>query len=384
LSCAKDGCVYLHFYINPRDRLGFSLSLFHFGSIEIDALNRKLALRVCVKFLYKSISLGTKMDKFWQDRSVLVTGCTGLLGGWLVTELINHGARVTGLVRDIVPRSRLYAEKLDQYINVLYGSVEDYHLIARVLSEYQIDTVFHLAAQTIVGVANSSPLGTFETNIKGTWTLLEACRQLGSVSRIVVASSDKAYGDCEILPYDEESPLRGEHPYDVSKSCADLIARSYYVSYGLPVCITRCGNFYGGGDLNFNRLVPDTICSTIRDKSVVIRSDGSYIRDYLYVKDGALAYLHLAKEMDRPEIVGHGFNFSNELQISVLEMVKKIISLMGKNYLQPIVLNQAKNEIKHQYLSAQKAKRLLGWQPKYALESGLTETIEWYKSYLSS
>lgn len=328
------------------------------------------------------MGIDSQMDNFWQDRSVLVTGCTGLLGSWLVTELVSRGAIVTGLVRDVVPRSRLYLEGLDRSINIVYGRVEDLQVITRILAEYEIDSVFHLAAQTIVGVANFSPLSTFETNVRGTWNLLEACRQYGSISRIVVASSDKAYGNCSVLPYGEETPLQGEHPYDVSKSCADLIARTYYVSYGLPICITRCGNFYGGGDLNFNRLVPDTIRSSFRGKPVVIRSDGSYIRDYFYVRDGALAYLHLAEQMNRAEVVGHAFNFSNELQISVLQMVQKIVSLMGKSYLEPIVLNQARNEIRHQYLSAEKARSLLGWDPKFNLESGLLETIEWYQYYL--
>ncbi|NEO27716.1 MAG: NAD-dependent epimerase/dehydratase family protein, partial [Kamptonema sp. SIO4C4] len=283
-------------------------------------------------------------NSFWQDRSVFITGCTGLLGSWMTQELVNRGARVIGLVRDWVPQSRLFSEGLANKITTVYGNLEDLPTLERAINEYEVDTVFHLAAQTIVGVANREPLGTFEANIKGTWNLLEACRRVGGVSRILIASSDKAYGDQEILPYDETTPLQGEHPYDVSKSCADLISHTYYVSYNLPVCITRCGNFYGGGDLNFNRLVPDTIRSTLRDKPVVIRSDGTYIRDYFYVKDGVLAYLHLAEQMDRPEVLGEGFNFSNELQISVLELVQKILVLMGKTYLEPVILNQAQNE----------------------------------------
>ena len=202
------------------------------------------------------------------------------------------------------------------------------------------------------------------------------------MKRIVVASSDKAYGDQAILPYNEDTPLQGEHPYDVSKSCADLISHTYYKSYGLPVCITRCGNFYGGGDLNFNRIVPDTIRSALHDRPVIIRSDGSYIRDYFYVKDGVLAYLHLAEQMERPEILGEAFNFSNEIQVSVLEIVRKILALMDKTHLEPKVLNQATNEIKHQYLSAEKARNLLNWSPKYSLEEGLTETIAWYEKFL--
>lgn len=319
------------------------------------------------------------MSEFWRDRAVFVTGGTGLLGSWLVAELVQRGARVTALVRDWVPQSRLYTEDWDKRINVVHGCIEDLSILERAINEYEIDTVFHLAAQTIVGVANREPLATFEANIKGTWNLLEACRRVGGVSRIVVASSDKAYGDQEVLPYDETTPLQGEHPYDVSKSCADLICRTYSVSYGLPVCVTRCGNFYGGGDLNFNRIVPDTIRSALRDKPVTIRSDGSYIRDYFYVRDGVLAYLHLAEQMDRKEIWGEAFNFSNELQITVLELVRKILVLMDKSHLDPVILNQARNEIKHQYLSAEKARQILNWYPKYSLEQGLKETIKWYQ-----
>ncbi|MBD2176639.1 GDP-mannose 4,6-dehydratase [Pseudanabaena sp. FACHB-1998] len=322
------------------------------------------------------------MNNFWQDRSVLITGCTGLLGSWMTQELVNRGAKVVGLVRDWTPQSRLFQEGLERKINTVYGRIEDLSTLERTINEYEVETVFHLAAQTIVGVANREPLATFEANIKGTWNVLEACRRVGGVKRIVIASSDKAYGDQEILPYDETTPLQGEHPYDVSKSCADLISHTYYKSYGLPVCITRCGNFYGGGDLNFNRIVPDTIRSALRDRPVTIRSDGSYIRDYFYVKDGVLAYLHLAEQMDRPEILGEAFNFSNEIQVTVLEIVRKTLELMDKKHLEPKVLNQATNEIKHQYLSAAKARHLLNWSPKYSLEEGLQEAIAWYKNFL--
>jgi CDP-glucose 4,6-dehydratase len=299
-----------------------------------------------------------------------------------VDELVRRNAQVTGLVRDLVPKSRLYTENRYQQINIIHGCVENLESLQRAIAEYEIDTVFHLAAQTIVGVANRNPLATFETNIKGTWNVLEACRRVGGVSRIIVASSDKAYGNHTVLPYDELMSLKGEHPYDVSKSCADLLCRTYFVSYGLPVCVTRCGNFYGGGDLNFNRLVPGTIRSTLRNEPTVIRSDGSYIRDYLYVKDGVLAYLHLAEQMDRPDVIGEAFNFSNELQLTVLQMVHHILELMGKADLQPQILNQASNEIHHQYLAATKARHCLGWQPQYSLIQGLQETITWYENFL--
>lgn len=323
------------------------------------------------------------MNSFWQDRSVLVTGCTGLLGSWMVQELVSRGANVVGLVRDWVPQSRLFTEDLSHKITTVYGQIEDLATLERTINEHEIDTVFHLAAQTIVGVANREPLGTFEANIKGTWNILEACRRVGGVSRIIVASSDKAYGDQDILPYDETTPLQGEHPYDVSKSCADLIARTYFVTYGLPVCVTRCGNFYGGGDLNFNRIVPGTIRSVLRGESPIIRSDGTYIRDYFYVKDGVLAYLHLAEQMNRPEILGEAFNFSNELQITVLDLVQKIVRLMGEKKLEPLILNQARHEIKHQYLSAEKARQMLHWKSRYSLETALLETIDWYQEFLA-
>ncbi len=321
------------------------------------------------------------MNTFWKNRRVFVTGCTGLLGSEVVSQLIESGAQVIGLVRDHVPNSRLYIEGMIKKIIVVDGCIEDLHVLERALAEYEIDTVFHLAAQTIVGIACRHPLGTFEANIKGTWNILEACRNVGSVKRIIVASSDKAYGEHTRLPYEESAALKGEHPYDVSKSCADLISRAYHVTYGLPVCVTRLGNLYGPGDLNFNRIVPDTIKCALENKPMTIRSDGSYIRDYFYVKDGALAYLHLAERMDKKGIAGEAFNFSNEAQITVLSLVKTILRIMGKTKLKPVILNQAHKEIRHQYLSAKKARTLLKWKPHYSLEQGLRETIQWYQRY---
>jgi CDP-glucose 4,6-dehydratase len=253
-----------------------------------------------------------------------------------------------------------------------------------VLGEYEIDTVIHLAAQTIVGIANRNPISTFESNIAGTWSLLEACRRSPQVKQIVVASSDKAYGDNEHLPYDEETPLRGRHPYDVSKSCSDLIAQSYATTYGLPIVVTRCGNFYGGGDLNWNRIVPGTVRSVLRDQPPIIRSDGSYIRDYFYVEDGAAVYSLLAEKLaGNPELVGQAFNFSNEIQVSVLQVVQQILKLMGSE-LQPEILNQTTNEIRHQYLSAAKARQMLDWKPLFTLDEGLQQTISWYRDFLGA
>ncbi len=247
-------------------------------------------------------------NKFWSNRTVFVTGATGLLGSWLVKSLLERNASVVALVRDWIPESELVRSDALSQIKIVRGDLADRDLLERVTGEYEVETVFHLAAQTIVGIANRNPISTFEANIRGTWNLLEACRRSPAVRQVIVASSDKAYGINEELPYSEDTPLRGSHPYDVSKSCADLIAQSYFKSFDTPVCITRCGNLYGGGDLNWNRLIPGTIRSALRDESPIIRSDGSYIRDYFYVADGALAYLHLAELMDaKPEVVGEAF-----------------------------------------------------------------------------
>ena len=321
----------------------------------------------------------TVAENFWQDRNVFVTGATGLLGSWLTETLTDRGANVVALVRDSVPRSRLVTTGVLNRVNVVHGGLEDYAVVERALGEYEVDTVFHVAAQTIVGIANANPFSTFETNIRGTWHVLEAARRSPNVKAVVVASSDKAYGDQIKLPYDEKTPLEGRHPYDVSKSCADLLAIAYAKTYGLNVCVTRCGNFYGGGDLNFNRIVPQTIRSVLRGERPVIRSDGKPIRDYFYIKDAVEAYLLLAEKMRALKIAGEAFNFSNEIQVTVLELVKLILKLMGDNDLKPSVLNQASNEIRHQYLSAKKARRVLGWRPHYTLQQGLGETIAWYQ-----
>jgi len=286
------------------------------------------------------------------------------------------------LVRDWVPGSELIRSGDLQRSTVVNGDVTDHEALERIIGEYEIDTVFHLAAQTIVGIANRNPLSTFESNIKGTWSLLEACRRSPTVKKIMIASSDKAYGDHETLPYDENMPLQGMHPYDVSKSCADLIATTYANTFDLPVVVTRCGNFFGGGDLNWNRIVPGTIRSILRGNAPVIRSDGKYIRDYFYVEDGADAYMLVAEKLaENRELAGEAFNFSNELQLTVLDIVDMIRTRMGSN-LEPVVLNQTSNEIKHQYLSAEKARRVLGWQPTSDMESSIDRTIEWYRDHL--
>lgn len=318
---------------------------------------------------------------FWRDRPTLVTGAAGLVGGALTRQLIDAGADIVALERDWVPQSELARSGLRDKVKVVHGSVEDVLLMERVLGEYEIDTVMHLAAQTIVTIANRNPLSTFESNVRGTWSLLEACRRSPLVKQIVVASSDKAYGDQEKLPYTEDAPLQGRHPYDVSKSCADLIAQSYAHTFGLPVVISRCGNFYGGGDLNWNRIVPGTIRSILNGQAPVIRSDGKSIRDYFYVEDGAGAYITLAEQLAaKPELKGEAFNFSNELQVTVLDLTQKILTAMGSD-LKPDIRNEATNEIRHQYLSAKKAREELGWKPLFTLEEGLEKTIEWYRQY---
>lgn len=321
---------------------------------------------------------------FWTDRSVLVTGCTGLLGSWLAEALVDAGAGVVGLERDRVPQSRLNRSSAIDKINLVRGEVEDYPLIERVLNEYQVQTVFHLAAQTIVGIANQNPLSTFETNIKGTWNVLEACRRTEWTAQIIIASSDKAYGEHAELPYVEDTPLMGRFPYDVSKTCADLLSQSYAKSYQLPVCITRLGNLYGGGDLNFNRLFPGTIRSAVYGEAPVVRSDGKFSRDYIYVEDAAIAYMMLAEKMaDDPRLHGQAFNFSYETPLTGLAAVDKILQQVGRTDLVPQILGIANNEIPHQHLSARKARTTLGWEPRFEFDEGLSRTVAWYQNWLA-
>lgn len=322
------------------------------------------------------------VNGFWLDRRVLVTGATGLVGYWVVKRLLEESADVVCIVRDSVPRSALNARGALDKVTIVRGDIRDQELLERALGEYEITTVIHLAAQTVVPIANRNPVSTFESNIAGTWRLLDACRRSPMVASIVVASSDKAYGSSPVLPYDESTPLRGEHPYDVSKSCADLIAQSYSRTYDLPVVVTRCGNFFGGGDLNWNRLVPGTIRSIIRGERPVIRSDGNSIRDYFYVEDGAEAYLLLAeRQASDPALRGQAFNFSLENQVTVKQLVNRILKQMGSN-LESVILNEARNEIPHQFLSAEKARRQLQWKPLFTLDAGMERTINWYREML--
>lgn len=323
------------------------------------------------------------MSAFWSKKKVFITGITGFVGYWLAERLLEQGACVIGLVRDCVPESNFSRCRLADRITVVSGALEDYGLLERTINEYDIDTVFHLGAQTQVGAGNRSPLATFETNIRGTWNLLEACRVHASmIRRVVVASSDKAYGDQTILPYTEDAPLQGSHPYDVSKSCTDLLASTYFNTYGLPVCITRCGNIYGPGDTNLARLIPGIITWVLKGEPIVIRSDGTLVRDYFYVRDAVSAYVLLAETMEARSVVGEAFNFSSGLRISVLDMTKKILAVMNKTNHPVQVLNEARGEIRDQYLSSDKAAGLLGWQPSYGLEDALDETIDYYAHVL--
>lgn len=317
---------------------------------------------------------------FWLGKRTFVTGGTGLLGAWLVKGLLEKGAHVVCLKHSRDPH---IPAEFSHRVQTIHADLTDQTSIESILKERQIEVVLHLAAQAIVGVANKDPVGTFETNIRGTWAVLEACRKCPNVQQIVYGSSDKAYGAHDKLPYTEAMALNAKHPYDASKACGDILAQTYAHSYELPVAITRCGNFYGGGDLNWNRIVPSTIQSFLRGEPPVIRSDGMFVRDYFYVEDGAAAAMSLAEALaQNRSLKGHAFNFSNELQVTVLDLVEKIRGLMGST-LQPVILNQASNEIRNQYLSAQKAREMLGWKPLFTLEAGLQKTIDWYKEYLA-
>lgn len=316
---------------------------------------------------------------FWSGRSVLVTGATGMLGSEVTNQLLSSGADVTVIVRDRVHNSRLYLEDLYKKINIAFGDITDFEFVERVIGEYEVETVFHLAAQTQVKVGNASPISTFNSNIKGTWNVLEAVRlHRQRIRSLIVASSDKAYGDQEVLPYSEETPLQGRHPYDVSKSCADLIAQSYWYSFNLPVSVTRCGNLFGPGDLNFNRIIPGTILSLMKDEQPVIRSDGQYIRNYFYIKDAANAYLSISENTEKT--IGQAFNVGSQERYSVVDLVKIITEVMSSDK-SPIIKNEAKNEIKEQYLSIEKVKSVLGWIPKYSVRDALKETVDWYRKY---
>jgi CDP-glucose 4,6-dehydratase len=322
---------------------------------------------------------------YWLDRKVLVTGANGFVGSWVARALVEAGAQVVALVRDMPARGGLALQGLTDRVDVVSGSLTEYPVVERALNEYGVEVCFHLAAQAIVGVANRSPLSTFESNITGSWNVLEACRRSSSVTRVVVASSDKAYGDHPTLPYSEEFELRATYPYDVSKAATDMLARSYHHTFGLPVAVTRCANIYGGGDLNYTRIIPDAIRSILLGRDPVIRSDGTPVRDYMYAWDAANAYLTVAEQLDRDDVAGEAFNFGTESPISVLELTNEIIAVSGQVGRRPRVMGRGKpaGEIDAQYLSSRKAEERLGWQPRYDLRAGLRETYQWFSRYLA-
>lgn len=319
------------------------------------------------------------MDKrFWKNKNILITGNEGFLGSNLTKMLLRTGANIVGLDIEVKRKLTCFTKSDYRKIITIKGSISDYNLVKKTISKYRIDVVFHLAAEAIVDKCFKNPLLTFSSNIEGTWKVLEGCRNSKTVKSIIVASSDKAYGSHKELPYKEDASLHGDHPYDVSKSCADLIVYTYFHTYGLPVATTRCGNIYGPGDFNFSRIVPDVIWCALSNKPIEIRSDGKFTRDYVFVEDIANGYILLAEKLQKLKLGGEAFNFSDENPISVLELVKKVYHMAGKNPNYKI-LNQARYEIKHQYLSSLKARRILNWKPKYSLEEGLKRTISWYK-----
>ena len=325
------------------------------------------------------------MSDLWAGCKVFITGATGMIGSWLVKDLLARGATVIALVKDADPQSEFFRSGEYRRSSIVNGDLEDFRALERAINLYEPEAVFHLGAQTIVGVAHRSPLSTFETNIRGTYNLLEACRlHRETIKRVVIASSDKAYGEHSHLPYTEDMPLKGRHPYEVSKSCADLITQAYHHTYGLPVAIARCGNVYGGGDLNWSRIVPGTIRSFLRRERPIIRSDGTYVRDYIYVKDVARGYLRLAECLSEERVRGQAFNFGAESPITVFKLVKIIQKLMEATSLEPEIQGSTKGEIHSQCLSAAKAREILKWAPAFDIESGLHETIEWYREFWGS
>jgi CDP-glucose 4,6-dehydratase len=320
----------------------------------------------------------------WIDRQVFVTGSTGLLGSHLTAALVDRGARVVCLVRDETPHGHFYRMHLEKRVTIVRGCLEDYALLERALNEHEIEAVFHCAAQAIVGTAARNPLSTWESNVRGTYNLLEACRRNGKlVDRVVVASSDKAYGDQPMLPNTEDTALQGRFPYDCSKACTDLIARSYFESYRLPVCVTRCGNLFGPGDLSWNRIIPGTIRSALRGERPVIRTDGKFVRDYVYVGDAVDAYLMTAQAIGRADITGEAFNFSDARPMTVLEICQLVLAAAGRGELEPVVLAQPAHEIREQFLDSLKARTRLGWTPKFGIAEGLSRTIAWYRQYFA-
>ena len=327
------------------------------------------------------------MSSYWKGKTVFVTGATGLMGGWLVKALLREGApsgvQIVALVRDQAPNSMLVREGLIDRIAIVSGDLESLPTMQRAIAEYEPHTVFHLAAQPLVQVAKRDPVGTLRANVMGTWNVMEACRLAGT-SNVVIASSDKAYGASDNLPYRETHPLQGRYPYDVSKSCTDLIAQMYAATYGVKTAIARCGNLFGGGDLNFSRTIPGLIKATLAGEPFVIRSDGKFVRDFLYVKDAAESYLTLGERLaEDGSISGEAFNFSLGERLTVLDIVHMTLEIMGRANLEPVIQNIASSEIREQYLDASKARERLGWRPRYGMEEAIRETVDWYRQHFA-
>ncbi len=322
-----------------------------------------------------------RKKSFWLKKKVLVTGHEGFLGSWLTKNLVELGANVVGIDK-LHHSAHPVLSSIEKDFVSIKGNIANLNLMQQVMDIYKPQVIFHLAAEAIVGKANKTPIKTFQSNIQGTWNILEASKGLSGLQAVVVASSDKAYGSHEVLPYTEKAALQGEHPYDVSKSCADLICRTYYKTFNLPVVVTRCGNIYGPGDMNFSRIVPDAVCKILKNETFLIRSDGTFTRDYIFVQDIVDAYLCLAENIKNPKVAGEAFNFSCEDPLSVLELYDAIKKAAGKRNASMRILNEARFEIKHQYLSAKKARQVLGWKPSFSLEKGLKESVRWYKQYL--
>ena len=324
---------------------------------------------------------------FWRSKNVLLTGGTGFVGGNLIKKLLEYNCNIFCIIRNDNPQSFLSIENLNKEIRTIKGDIIDKDLIYNTITEQHIDIIFHLAAQVEVGVGLTNPYLTFETNIRGTYNLLEACRLAKNsgqeILSIIVASSDKAYGTQPVLPYTEDMSMNGDHPYEVSKSCTDLISTTYARTYGTPVTIARCGNIYGGGDLNWNRIVPGTFRSLLRGEQPVLRSDGTFIRDYLHVDDIVSAYLALGEQTDKPEFAGQGFNFSDESPLTVMQIYKAICTAAEKPETTPNILNAASSEIKDQYLDSTKAHEVLGWHASVSLGDGLKKSFDWYRELLT-
>ena len=319
---------------------------------------------------------------YWSGKRVLVTGASGMVGSWITQWLAGSGAYTVAFIADTDPQSELVRSGTINKVSVVNGRLENYDDVERAINNHEVDSIFHLGAQPIVGAADRAPRHTFESNIQGTWNLLDACRVLSPlVKRIVVASSDKAYGTQPILPYTEDMSMNGDHPYEVSKSCTDLISTTYARTYGTPVTIARCGNIYGGGDLNWNRIVPGTFRSLLRGEQPVLRSDGTFVRDYLHVDDIVSAYLTLGEQTDKPEFAGQGFNFSDESPLTVMQIYKAICEAAGRKDTEPLILNAASSEIKDQYLDSTKAHNVLGWRASVTLEDGLKRSFDWYRNF---